>query len=799
MRNLSEGKGGRLWIFAILAILTLGGGGLVWAAGEMAADVPSGQMNVGIHFGDQQAETFGDILIPLYSHRTSLVFINPRGAWNDDDEQEFNIGLGARHLFPSKNIILGGNLFYDRRNTERDNTFSQIGVGGEFLSTWLDGRVNYYLPEEGKQTADQYVVTSGASQEHEEYWYAPRAQGHVISQYGYEVTDSYDLKIQQHYQTTEEALEGFDAEVGTLLPVPIIMNYADVKAFVGYYSFAAHDEVEIAGVKGRIEIRPVPAIYLDASWYEDEDLMGSRYLLGARASVPFDLHRLSRGQNPFAGALTGFKAGVRNAPFGSRLTEMVIRDLHIRTALSEPTEIIEDRRVLEKTLVSHERNDTTEILARDVTFVDDDNQSGVEDGTWENPYRQINNGIQQAVGEMVYVRESVRQYQENVVLQDGLILWGSGTPLNGPHGSFQGTGWPVVNGGGVGPAITLANHVTVTGFELIQPAGAPVPHAVIHGQDVSGIRLVNNTIKGNGAAAAGIDLDAVNGSVFEATLWGNRIQGATGAGIDIGLNLVANATIVIGDTSVTGNGGDGALVTAIACGDLGLFVSGDYSGNGGFGVDLCGSPLQNAAVDLRDMTANGNGAGGVNLSLQSFTGEVEVNMANVVASENSGHGVRVDLYGYNSVKAALSRVNAQDNLSDGVHAVMVSGARVEADFRDNWLSGNGCEGLFLELNSGLDSRMALKGSRLEENGANGVNVRTLAPWDSIYDFGSGEGEGLSSFSGNQAFQVLFSGMGSLSAVGNWWGTPTPVVNVDYRAEDGGIILVDPVLPSAPAP
>jgi hypothetical protein len=103
--------------------------------------LPAGRLNLGLHFGDQQIESFGDILVPVIQFESGLMFVNPRGTWNDSDGQEFNIGLGYRHLFPDRNIIIGGNLFYDLRNTALDNTFNQFGCGLEFLSTWVDARV----------------------------------------------------------------------------------------------------------------------------------------------------------------------------------------------------------------------------------------------------------------------------------------------------------------------------------------------------------------------------------------------------------------------------------------------------------------------------------------------------------------------------------------------------------------------------------------------------------------------------------------------------------------------------------
>ncbi len=805
MRSLGFLAGARFWTTLILASTAGISAGRAESSRIADTSLPwgqalsSGQLQVGIHFGDQQVETFGDVLVPILQRQTDLIFINPRGAWNDDDGQEFNFGLGARHLFPDKNFILGGNIFYDRRDTALDNTFNQVGLGLEFLSRWLDARANYYFPDNGEKTADNYLVTTGISQDHNEYWYAPSAQGHVISQYGYEVNNSYAIKNLQHYQTSERAMAGFDAEIGSILPVPVVMDYADIKVFIGYFSYHAHAGNDLSGAKGRIEVRPVPAVYLDAAWFEEEALYGLRYSVGARVAVPFDLARLSRGQNPFADTLSGFKRKSLQPSFASRLTEMVIRDLHVRTEVAKPAEVVADRRVLEKTLISHSRKDYTEILAEAVTFVCQDNRSGLENGTWENPYRQINTGVQGAMGSMVYVREAKSRYYENVVLHDGLTLWGSGAPIYGRHGVFQGDHWPVVNGGGIGPAVTVANQVKVTGFELIQPAGIPSASPVIFGKNVTDVSIVNNTIRGNGSAAAGIELKASGVPSFSATVSDNRITGASGNGIDLTLASVPLVRLVLDRNTVSGNGGDGAGISAIACDDFFAKVAGHYSGNGGIGVNFVGSSAQHAFVMMNGLEANGNGLGGVAVSWQAFPGEAEVELSRVTAHANGGDGLFVDAYGYNGVNALFSQIDARHNSSDGLHAVMVSGGSVKARYSNNRLIENGGEGWFMDLNSGLESQIIARGNQVHNNVGNGVNLQTLAPWDSVYDWGLAAEFGVNSLHANGAYQMLVNGLGTLSASGNWWGTPTPVDTVDYRALGGGAIVVAPALPAAPIP
>ena len=597
---------------------------------EWSNPLPSGRLNMGIHFGDQQTESFGDVLVPVVQFKSGLLFVNPRGSWNDSDGQEFNFGMGYRHLLPKQKVIVGGNLFYDLRNTSLDNTFNQFGAGLEFMSTWFDARANMYLPESGKKAADEYTVADGTAQEHASYWAEPTGQGNLITQYGYDVSSTYDTKTLLHYQMFEQAMEGYDFELGALLPIPVVKNFADIKFFGGYYDYNAHYGDDIAGVKGRVEIRPLSALYLDAAWYEDKELMGSHYSVGARVSVPFDLANLSRGKNPFAGALDGFKPGAAKPDFASRMTEMVMRDLHVRTDVSEPEEVVQDRRLLEKKLTGLSRQDFNLVLATDVTFVDDDNRSGVEDGTWENPYRKINTGIQNAVGTMVYVRDAAQQYFENAILREGLTLWGSGAPIYGQGNRYLGGIYPVVNGSGNGPAITLASHTTVAGFEVTQglpptPSQQKTPslqeYAGIYGHDVTDVYIHDNYIHG---AAGGIVLDVSSIPSFTANIANNRITDIVGSdkgfprgnGIGILLYDVPEVDFNVANNEVSGCDGNGLYIHADG-NDGDMFVarvSGNYSGNDDNGVLMLAEHYNLAAGLFVDTVANNNGYCGISVN-----------------------------------------------------------------------------------------------------------------------------------------------------------------------------------------
>jgi hypothetical protein len=716
------------------------------AAPAVAASEEStlpGSITFGLHFGDQDVESFGDVLVPVLMFKSGLLFADVRGSVTDYDEQEMNLGLGYRHLLDDKNMIVGGNVFYDRRTTRYDNTFDQLGLGVEFLSKWVDARVNYYLPEEDAKAADDYVTSDSQVTEQNSHWQAPEGMGHTIQQWGYTVTDTYDVKTLHQFRSYEQALEGFDCEIGGLLPIPFVQDYADVKAFAGYYAFDANVGDDIEGFKGRLEVRPMPALYLDALYFEDEELFGSHYSVGLRATLPFDLANLSRGRNPFKGAMEGFKPGKSQAPFSSRLSDLVVRDLHVRTDQTEPEEIVENQRVLSKTQTGHSRQEYLETLFTDVTFVDDDNMSGIENGSWEYPYRVIQDGVDKRVGAMVYVRDAAAQYQENVRMEEGLTLWGSGCPIYGRDSRFLGGVYPVVNGGGNGPAITLASHTTLAGFEITQPEWlAPVGNkkpngyemAGIYGYNVTDVDIHCNYIHGSGMTTPGIAIDNnYPMASFEGWIWNNRIDDVRGDGIRLQFNDIRDVDVMLANNNVTRADGHGLYLDAHSDYDgEGFFlarISGNYSDNAHDGVYLNARGYDTAAALFVDTTANNNGSVGIAayLSADYMAGALFASHEDL---DRLDQLVNTVLGGIGFLPMDMGDVSVTDLL--GVRDLYCAGGSMQAN-------GNGQSGIALYQWSDYLNLAAVIGAQTDDNGWGGHDIESdkQGGWGGTYVYQQG--------------------------------------------------------------
>lgn len=447
-----------------------------------AAEKPSAFMEldpavftVGARAWDQgNVESIGDLLLPVYMTKSGLIFINPRSSFRGE-ESEMNLGAGYRTLLGDRNMIAGVNGYYDRRYTEDNNTFDQAGFGLEFLSVWVDARANYYLPEDDIEDAS--VIQAGTPYEYttrDMEWDKPYGQGNLAMQDGVRTDTRVQAQPYVKYVRQEQALEGFDCEVGVLLPIPVLKDWTDVKLFGGYYSFDNDISHTMEGLKGRVEVRALPSLLLDAEMFEDEELNDGKFYVGARMQAPFDLGAWAAGKNPFAGTLAGFKPTRRDParPFDQRLTEMVMRDPRVQSDV-EDVETVEYtvNQILEQ---NHKR--IRDVLKDNMVYVDGDNGSGQEDGTYEHPFDTITEALA-GDPDAIYVFDAASPYRETLFIdKDGqtLIGSGSGIPANGGYRFATGR-YPVlknlkpIKGEAYSFAGTMnvkADDVSISGFEF---------------------------------------------------------------------------------------------------------------------------------------------------------------------------------------------------------------------------------------------------------------------------------------------------------------------------------------------
>ena len=779
-------------LLSILLVVPL----LISTAGLSAAaddQLPPAELTGGGRMGDGVSEGFGDIVAPVVLLKSGLIFVNPRASYTDDSSEEYNLGVGYRHLLAPKNLILGANIYYDYRETERHGRFHQAGFGLEILGEWVDARANYYLPEDKKETVNEYDVetVSQSTSYRDSGWGAPYATGNGIVQDNLSLKTITTTTTKQHFEQYEEAMEGWDCELGVRLPIPVVMDYADIKVFGGYYAFnASFGEDDIRGFKGRFEIKALPAVYLDAEFYEDRDLTGSDYFFGARVRFPFDVGNISKGRNPFAGTMAGFAPSSKRAPFASRLTEMVMRDLHVRTEVSEVIEDVSRRE--ENTVSQSVTEESRYTLVANANFVDGDNKTGVENGTAEHPYDTIKEGVSNAVGEaVVYVFDAVSTYQENVVLGNGMTVWGSGCLIEGQAGMTFGSGiFPIVDGRSRGPTFTLANNTTLRGLEIINTEDAQQPSRPFFRPEWGTVETRRVGVFADDVTPVAIECTRVNSvqygallgmdGSFAVTLENNEFQDAELDGVRIA-GYGSSGTFIVDarQNAFTGNGSSGLEIMS------GNYDSADVSlldnladGNGGDGVRVFSDNNGPVTVTVGELTANDNGNDG--LKVQAFSASAaapvtvsihdselddngycgaevfsgtggnastnQVTLTNVSAQRNGEDGVYADSYtlGVGSpVGISLTDVDANDQVSDhGVEIFATGNGSGDADVVLNGVNAisNGGGGVYADvrtIGSGGNAGLEFLDVAANDNGGDGFDVNAQASNGSAFAFFSG--------------------------------------------------------------
>ena len=288
---------------------------------------PLSMVTFGGKFSKDLESGFVDGMLQFWSPGDFAFFLNTRSTLDDNQQLLSSYGLGARYLVPDRDIILGANAYYDSIHSAFDNDFDQLGLGAEVLTRWVDVRFNYYLPEDSLDQIDQ----GGGSDR-------GRGLGPV---FGNKVASNRVLLQRQRTTTSsrsttkrfEGALEGFNAEVGFL--VPGLDRYMEVRLFAGAYYYDNPFGSDYSGFKARLEARFLPGLIADVEYWDDAYLTGGHWTGELRVSVPFAICNLAQGRNPFEGTAEMFRP--RQREFRERLSDMVIRSHRVMSTAS-PTQ-----------------------------------------------------------------------------------------------------------------------------------------------------------------------------------------------------------------------------------------------------------------------------------------------------------------------------------------------------------------------------------------------------------------------------------------------------------------------------
>ena len=159
------------------------------------------------------------IMVPIHQNENAMLFTDIRTRQENGSSDEYNLGLGYRQII-DRSVILGGFVQFDSLRSESHNTYKQATFGFEALSENFDARLNFYRPEGDVNNVGATSVAFGSDSQI------------LIS------------------GNQERALPGYDFEIGAKLPV----DFAEIRAYAGYYNFDDHNIDRISGPRGRLEL-----------------------------------------------------------------------------------------------------------------------------------------------------------------------------------------------------------------------------------------------------------------------------------------------------------------------------------------------------------------------------------------------------------------------------------------------------------------------------------------------------------------------------------------------------------------
>lgn len=282
-----------------------------------------GRATLGGKFSDDLQSGYLDAVLGLSVNDNHALFLNLRGILDDSDQEIFNAGLGLRVLLEDPGIILGANVYYDYIGSSGGNQFNQLGFGAEMLSKWVDVRFNYYLPEDGAKSTGSVTTTS-----------TKRVKGDVVRRGNRMVQEYFNQTTVTRIDYFEEALKGWNAEVGFL--VPGVEKFVELRLFAGAYGYDNPTGGDFEGFKARAEARLTDWLTLDFEYWDDKELVGGNWVAGFRVSHPFDLGALLSGKNPFhKGAPAADLPSSRS--LRDRMDEMVMRSHRVYTTGGTPS------------------------------------------------------------------------------------------------------------------------------------------------------------------------------------------------------------------------------------------------------------------------------------------------------------------------------------------------------------------------------------------------------------------------------------------------------------------------------
>lgn len=504
------------------------------------------RMETNWKLGSERSLLVNEFWIPVAQNVNdgSVVYADLRMMGDNQDNREFNIGLGYRNMIRTALLgegIAGAHIWLDRRFTERGSAFNQVTAGAEWYADDWEIKLNAYLPLNESKTYTQAN---------------PEGSGGSFA--------GTQIVVRTDQTVVEESLKGIDFELGYKLPE----DFTDsTRIYGGLYHFAGDESEDVSGWRTRITSDITSDIQIGARFQKD-DVRGSQGFLEATVRLPF-----------------GHKKSYKKEGLRARLDESPERDIDIVT-----NEALTDDGT-DKPLLN-----TATGTIQTVYHVDN-TAAGGGDGSAENPFNTLA-AAQGVAGtnDIIYVHRgngtSSGQDSGITIDDDGQMLIGEGSAISFAGGMFtlgagSGTAADLIIPAGTAPVISNTNPngdgVTVTADDVY-----------LSGFTVDGAARDGILVVGNAASAQNV-------TIANVTTSNNRM------GIYIHGSNGGDVSAMVEQSVTTGNSQHGIAVYDDTAGTFEVDLGGGSLGSAGLNV-LAGNTLEDLAVeyDGRTLAAQNN-------------------------------------------------------------------------------------------------------------------------------------------------------------------------------------------------
>ncbi len=700
--------------------------------------------NIGLRAGNSIIEGYVDFIIPIWKNDTNHLFFNPRVVLADEGNNQFNAGIGYRHLFKNRGI-LGANVFFDSRESNLGLRYEQLGAGLEWLGKIFDARANVYDAQDDLELVNSFETseTQTSTQVNTSQTIAsqttisgdsiPVARGNTISQtFRTETTTTTttnrrittrSVTTNRTFEQFEGALDGWDVELGFKIP---IKTGPEIRLFGGYYSYDnPFNSDDIEGAKARIQVRSGNYLTFDVEYFEDSfdpSERGSDYFIGARLEVPLT------GKNTWKNVLKNL-FGTPNRSLEDRLHhEMIVRDVRINTDISDPEE---NENLRSQTVAQSTRNEKsvetettsssdTNVLANNVYFVDPDNMAAAT-GSVQTPFQTIAEAVNAApANATVFVCESGGgvcdlnggggTFDETM----GITLQ-AGQTLTSSVGGFTTQNKPIITNSAQAAntgVINTAGNNTINRL-VIETINANARHGVLNDSTAAPVTVNDSHITTNGNNSDAIfnsqttsTINITNNKLTTNALNSNTIENnGTVGNILVNNNiLVSNAqngdgvenTATIGNVTVSNN-----TFTGTAQNSRGVF------NNGSIG-----------AVAISNNTLNTTGSNAEGIENRGVQGPITITNNSITTTGPSSTGVVITSNSSGDITASNNTITTTDG--QGINST--GSTTGDITLTNNTIATNGAGDEGIQINNGGNITISANTVTTQGANADAVNV-----------------------------------------------------------------------------